>query len=412
MLGAILVTAGAAGLVGGLQLSSGVTISPPVAQPGTLSFTFDSQANQLLVVESATALTSGWSDAAYRLGTGAPIEFSTAIEEGARFFRVRSMPERPLALSPAEPTLAGGAVSLPDLTVGAAYQETIQPAWSGLPPYRIEVVGAAPTGLALTVVSNGTGQAAVAVGVADLGPTAGQRHQFSVTVVDSLDRTNRQQFDLRVIPPPPRIAVENLILKAGEPAQIALAAMDGSGPIAWSVAGGTLPGGLELSADGQLAGTPATEAAEFNEDGRYAVTLEVGDSLTDRVTGAPAPRYASQEVPVLVRLSYRLNIRATRENGPSLRQTCFVCHGPGFLPDLESESALALINVFSGSGAECGTDRPYVAPGDASDSLVYEKLLERSPCGERMPFAGPYLSEQRMARLARWIRELTPADTD
>lgn len=387
-------------------------MTPPKEQAGTVSFSFDSLPDQMLAVESSESLAAGWSDVSYHIGTGTPIDFSATATEGHRFFRVRALSRLSLGLSPNSPTLASGPVSLPDAAVGTEYAQLISPGWSGLPPYKIEAVGTPPAGFTLTVRSNQTGLAAVAVQSSGAGPAAGQRFQFSVTVVDAQNQTNTQVFDVRTVAPPPEIAAANLVLKAGEPAHLSLTAQGGHGALTWTVAGGTLPAGLALSADGLLTGTPTADAAESNEDGLHRVLLEVADSLPDRVTGAPSPRYASQEIPLLVRLSYRLNIRATRANGPSLRQTCFVCHGSGFLPDVESESALALINVPSGSGAECGTDRPYVSPGDASDSLIYEKLLERSPCGERMPFGGPYLSEQRLTRLARWIRELTPADAD
>jgi hypothetical protein len=208
-----------------------------------------------------------------------------------------------------------------------------------------------------------------------------------------------------VIAPAPELSSESLILKAGEPVNVKLAATGGTEPLSWLVSG-VLPVGLSLSEDGILSGTPTADAAEHDENGRYLNTIIVQDRFTDPLTGAPAPRKATNTVASLVRLSYVLNIRATRPNGPSLQHNCSICHSADFKPDITSD-ATALINVLSGSGAECGTDRPYISPPDASDSLLYEKLTARNDCGERMPFDGEYFSDRQLDRLARWIRELT-----
>ena len=228
---------------------------------------------------------------------------------------------------------------------------------------------------------------------------------------DSLNMATTQKYDLRVIAPTPVIALSRLTLRAGDVINIRLAASGGSGPLSWSVVDESLPEGVSLSEDGFLTGMATAEAAERNEDGRYTNIIEVADSLTDRITGLPAPRKTTAAMQTLVRLSYFLNIQATRDGGPSLRQSCVICHGPDFKPDITA-GASALLNDKSGSGAECGTDRNYVVPGDASDSLLYEKLIAPPECGERMPFAGPYFSDQQIGRLVRWIRELTPEDTD
>ncbi len=212
------------------------------------------------------------------------------------------------------------------------------------------------------------------------------------------------------ITPAPELPAESLMLKAGESVEVKLQAIGGTEPFSWFV-DGVLPAGLSLSEDGVLSGTPTADAAEHNENGRYANRIIVQDSFTDPFTGRTAARRATNTINTLVRLSYLLNIRATRPNGPSLQHNCSICHSADFKPDVTSD-ATALINVLSGSGAECGTDRPYISPPDASDSLLYEKLTSRSDCGERMPFDGEYFSDRQLNRLARWIRELTPDDQD
>ncbi len=376
-----------------------------------VSFTFDSSTDQLLTVQSAESLSGLWVDAAYYRGTGAPVSFSASATNIWRFFRIRATVFQPVALSPSGPVLASGEVSLPDAVVGETYSEQISPALSGCPPYTLSLSGTAPVGIALAVTNNGTGEAMVLVSSTGEDLVADQRTQFAVLVTDSLNTTSTQRYDLRVIAPAPRIALNRLTLKAGDMINTTLAASGGSGALSWSVTEGSLPEGLSLSQDGFLRGTPTADAAEVNEDGRYTNVIEVADSLTDRITGVLTPRRATVTVQTVVRLSYLLNIQATRDGGPSLRQSCVVCHGPDFKPDITA-TASALLEDKSGSGAECGTDRNYVVPGDASDSLLFEKLIDPPDCGERMPFAGPYFSDQQIGRLVRWIRELTPADND
>jgi hypothetical protein len=231
-------------------------------------------------------------------------------------------------------------------------------------------------------------------------------------MTDGLGSTATQTYDVRVIAPPPQDAIDQFVLKAGQSANLKLSASGGSSGSTWTLVSGALPNGIALTADGSLTGTPTADAAELNEDGRYTNLIEVADSFTDRVTGAPSPRKATNIVTMTARLSYLLNIRGPRPNGPALRETCFFCHGPGFPPDFEAQTALAIIDVNSGTGFECGTSYSYVARGDLANSLIYQKISATPPCGERMPYGGPYLSEQRIGRVARWIREMTDNDTD
>ena len=386
-------------------------LSTPTVLSNVASFSFDSAADQLLTVQSLESLSVGWVDAAYFRGGGTPMTFSAPTTNASRFFRVRATPFQPLTLGPAGPTLAQGEVSLRDVVAGEVYLEEISPTLTGHPPYALSVTGNPPAGVSLAITNNGTGTAIVRVFSSGLDLIAGQRAQFAVTVSDSLNMTSTQNYDLRVIAPPPKITISRLTLKAGDLINTNLSVIGGAGPLSWSVVDGSLPEGVSLSQDGLLTGTPTTDAAERNEDGRYESVIEVADSLNDRITGLPAPRKVTATVQTLVRLSYLLNIQATRDGGPSLRQSCVICHGPDFKPDITA-TALPLLNDKSGSGAECGTDRNYVVPGDASDSLLYEKLIDPPECGDRMPFNGPYFSDQQIGRLVRWIRELTPADTD
>src|SRR5262245_30940435 len=133
-------------LLGVLSFGFAVTLSPPVVQSGVVSFTFDSAPNQLLVVQSSTALTSGWADVAYRLGNGSTMSYSAPVAGQQHFFRVKVAPVQPLDLSPKAPSLDSGAVSLPDAVAGEGYLAAIGPELTGLPPYTLAVSGAAPDG--------------------------------------------------------------------------------------------------------------------------------------------------------------------------------------------------------------------------------------------------------------------------
>ena len=208
--------------------------------------------------------------------------------------------------------------------------------------------------------------------------------------------------------PSPEIFPARLTLKAGHFITTNFTAQGLTGSLAWFATG--LPGGLSLSPEGLLSGTPAPEAAEFGETGEHTALVKIARRPLDASDDTSILEY-SFPVNFHVRLSFLQNIRATRSDGPSLLQNCSICHGPDFKPNIQG-TAEDLLYVLSGSGAECGADRFYISPGDASDSLIYEKVSPRVNCGERMPFDGPYLTDEQINRLARWIRELEPGDED
>lgn len=216
-------------------------------------------------------------------------------------------------------------------------------------------------------------------------------------------------FRIRRIPLLP-LAVDAVpvTLKAGEASMVSLQATGAHGELRWSSAEGALPEGVRLLSDGRLDGVPTAAAAELNENGRYLVSVTVAEMNAD----GGIEREATGEIPMLVRLSYQLNLRAKREHGPSFQEGCAVCHGSGFHPDFAAPLATGLVNVAAGSGGACGPSSVYVRPGEVSGSLLYGKLSASPPCGERMPQGGPFFSDRALERLARWIRELTPADAD
>lgn len=390
-------------------------MNAPRVQAGAVRFEFDSVAGELFLVERTAGMGARWLEVERFRGTGAILGFAEPLPGSAAFYRVRRESTLPLALVPAGPTLADGAVSLPDVEAGRAYTQAIDPRWSGTPPYTLAITGAPPTGVNVGVVSNGTPDAAVMVQVAadaDIAVAAGERGRFEVSVIDGTQTERRTRYDLRVLAAAPVLTATRVMTKAGEVMDLLLAATGGTGARRWNLRAGTLPSGLALGEDGRLQGTPSVDAAEWNEDGVFPLSVEIADQTVDRITGAPAPRRTTGTLEVRVRLSYTRNLQARRPEGPSLLENCLGCHGAGFPPDLAANQARAILGVRAGTGGECASSWTYVVPGDPASSLLLQKVSAVAPCGDRMPQGGPFLEERAVRRLERWIRELTLTDTD
>lgn len=366
------------------------------------SLGFPTAAGRIYGVERTETLGQGWALRAMYCGTGSSIVFAETLGPRAAFYRVSEAPSPPLQLSPAQPVLTSGAVSLPDATLGQSYFMDISPCPSGTAPFSFQISGAPPAGLTLASTAD-------AVQVRGSAAAAG-RTQFQVTVRDALTATVTRTYDLRAINPAPAILTESVTLKAGQTPNIALLASGGTGDLTWSLDSGDLPEGVGLSAPGVLGGTPTAAAAELNETGLHNAVLRVTDQHTDRVSGASAPRSATRAFASTVRLSWNLNLHAQRANGPSFSARCYACHGAGFPPDVVSGNAGDVIGVGSRPDFLC-PDRVYITPGDPEQSLIYKKLTA-PPCGDRMPQFGPYLNQTESNRLLRWIVELQPGDQD
>lgn len=377
-------------------------ISPFGVISSNFSLTFPTSTGQVYGVERASALDQSWTVLTTFCGTGSSVTFTEALRPGTSFYRVSATPSPPLQLTPHAPTLAGGAVSLPDAVISQPYAIDISACPSGTAPFSFQVTGSPPAGLTLNITADSVRVRGVA--------TNSGRAQFEVRVADAASATVTRTFDVRAIAPAPLIAEQSVPLQAGAPANWALQASGGTGGVSWSIASGNLPEGITLSPQGVLTGTPTASAAEAGETGEHTAELRVTDTHTDRLTGAPAPRSATRAITHRVRLSYNLNIYAPRANGPSFSARCFACHGPGFPPNVTSGNALDIIGVASNPAFFC-PDRVYITPGDSELSLIYKKLTA-PPCGERMPQGGPYLNTTESNRLLRWILQLQPGDED
>ena len=366
------------------------------------SLTFPTAAGRIYGVERTETLGQGWIVQGRYCGSGSPITFADPLGTRAAFYRVSEASSPPLQLSPASPTLTAGAVSLPDATIGQPYTVDISPCPSGTAPFSFQISGAPPAGLTLTTTADGVQVRG--------SPTLTGRSQFQVTVRDAANATVTKTYDLRAINPAPVILTEAVTLKAGQAANVVLSASGGTSNLTWSVDSGILPEGTTLSSAGILGGTPTAAAAEFNETGLHTAVLRVRDQHTDRVTGAPTPRTATQSFNSTVKLSWNLNLYAQRQNGPSFSARCYACHGAGFPPDVVSGNAADVVGVSSNPDFLC-PNRVYITPRDPEQSLIYKKLTA-PPCGDRMPQFGPYLNQTESNRLLRWIVELQPGELD
>ena len=389
--------------------SRAATLSSPSLTAGEFSFLFDSSPDQLYTVQATDSLVGNWSNLESRRGTGDSIRFATAAGATQRFFRISATGFQEFAFEPGSPMLGSGAISLPDATVGAAYLQMISTAQKGIPPYTLQLSGALPNGLSATLLSNGTANAAIQIATKTAALIAGQRLQFTISGTDAAGTNISQKFDIRVIEPAPEILTTLVTMKSGQSPNASMNARGGTGALNWEIISGPRPAGVLLSSAGVFVGAPSADDAEFQLTGRFINEVKVTDSLTDRVTGAPAPRSATNVVVQFIKLTYSQNIFSETNLGPRFGSICVGCHGSSFLPNFNGE-ATEIINMSSRSDLSC-PDATYIVPGNPFASLIYRKITNPD-CGVRMPRDGPYLPDSAIELVRRWIEELDPNDID
>ena len=163
--------------------------------------------------------------------------------------------------------------SLPPASGGFFYFFQLT-ATGGIPPYTWSATGL-PFGLSLNP----------ATGAITGNPVGPANTTVSVTVTDTSGQIATAQFTLTVSPNPVTIATGSLPAGIVGVAYVAaLGASNGTPPYVFSLAGGSLPDGITLSADGFLTGTPTTA-------GTSRFTVKVTDS-----TGGTATKDFSLEI--------------------------------------------------------------------------------------------------------------------
>jgi len=163
------------------------------------------------------------------------------------------------------PALSITPSTLPGVTLGGAYSQSLT-ATGGTPPYTWSIAaGALPKGISLSAAGSITGTAEVA-----------GTFPFTVQVADSTGATATKPYSIVVsgglaITTPATLPNASLNASYAQ----ALTATGGTPPYTWSLAAGSqLPKGLALSTGGVIAGTPTA-------GGTFQFTLTVTDSVSN-----------------------------------------------------------------------------------------------------------------------------------
>jgi hypothetical protein len=182
-----------------------------------------------------------------------------------------------------DPPLSITSTSLPEASIGAAYNQPVQTV-GGIGALTFSIVlpgtGTLPQNLSLNTTT----------GVISGTPIApAGTFPFTVRVADTGGQQDTQALSIRVTPSrPPQITTTSLPGGAvGQAYNRTLQATGGIGTLAWSVSAGSLPGGLTLSSTGTILGTPAgTGTSNFT----VRVTDSVGQPDTQplSITVSPA----------------------------------------------------------------------------------------------------------------------------
>ena len=251
-------TPGVVGIAYSLQLAgSGGTLPYKwTVTPAIIAFPVPGQVLPGLMLDSTAGLVSGSPTAA---GTYAFTITLTDAAQGtvSKMYSITVTPGGPLGITTA---------TLPNGTVGAPYSQTIQ-AIGGIPPYKWSVsTGSLPSGLTFDPVAGTISGAPLLAGTTN----------FTVTITDNAATPNtaKQALALQVLAPAP-LAITTSTLPGGTqsaPYSQTVAATGGVPPYTWTVASGSLPAGLTLSAStGKISGTPTTP-------GSSGFSIQVTDS--------------------------------------------------------------------------------------------------------------------------------------
>src|SRR5579872_2899561 len=171
-------------------------------------------------------------------------------------------------------------ISLPDATVGEAYDETLSAKGGGMPYSWSLASGQLPGGLSLSGDTiSGT-------------PAAQETAHFSVEVTDKQGESSKPQpltIKVNAAPKPPPLTVTTGSLPdgtAGSAYSAGLAASGGTGGYTWSVSGGSLPAGLSLSG-ATIGGTPTAPGnSNFTVQVKDSAGATATQSLSITVTAA------------------------------------------------------------------------------------------------------------------------------
>ncbi len=202
--------------------------------------------------------------------------------------------QKALTINVSPPALSITTSTLASAMRGITYNQALSAA-GGSQPYTWTMIGGTlPAGLTL------------ANGVISGTPTAEGSFAATLQVSDSQSRTARRDYLLTVVAP--STLMLNLVSKVDALVGSAFiyqpAAMGGVGPYTWSIASGSLPGGLSLnSATGAITGTPS-------QVGVFNVGLTVRDQVGQSVTGMVEVKVTDPAtLPAITRVKYKKGSR-------------------------------------------------------------------------------------------------------
>jgi hypothetical protein len=262
-----------------------------------------------------------------------------------------------LSIKVADPPLAVTTSSLPNGTVGTAYNQSLS-ATGGAGGYTWSTSGGSlPAGLSLAASGAITGT-----------PTTSGTSNFTVQVKDSSNATATAALSITIAAPALSITTSSLPNGiVGAAYSQSLAAAGGSGGYTWSITAGSLPAGLSLAGSGSITGTPTAS-------GTSNFTVQVKDSSNVTATkglgitvAAPALSVTTSSLPGgNVGTAYNQSLSAT---GGSGGYTWSITAGslPGGL-------SLAASGAITGTPTASGTSNFTVQVKDSSNATATAAL--------------------------------------
>ncbi len=291
-----------------------------------------------------------------------------------------------LTINTAPAVLSITTTSLPNGTVGQAYNQTVQATGgTGALTWSI-VAGTLPQNLSLNPTT----------GAISGTPNAAGTSSFTVRVADTAGQADTQALSILInSPTPPNITTTTLPggtvgLAYSQPLQ----ATGGTGTLVWSRSAGSLPANLALSSAGTIAGTPTnTGTSNFTVMVTDALSQSDTQPLSITISAAPAPlTITTTTLPGgTVGLAYNQTLQATGGTGTRIWSLSV-----GSLP---ANLALSSAGVISGTPTNTGTSNFTVRVTDAlSQSDTQPLSIMISPATPPLTITTDELLEGRRNR--------------
>jgi hypothetical protein len=326
--GTLIIDDSAPGAPHTVALSVTAAVAPPTCQvsigpPDQANFTIQDTITGLSSIVLANSVNATVNIPSFTAGTTSPVIATATQVNTAQSSRVDlQVTNTGNASTTCGTTFGGGSTtltvttsSLPNGTVGTPYSQALA-ASGGTGGYTWSITsGSLPDGLSLS--SGGT--------IAGTPTTAVSNDGFTVQVRDSSGTTAAKALAITIsaqAPPPLTVTTSSLPNgTAGTPYSQALAATGGTGGYTWSLASGSLPDGLTLSASGAIAGTPTTAVtnAGFTVQVRDSTGVTAAKALAITINAAaPSPTPQQQTLQIIAQVQALVNA-GTLSQGEGMR---------------------------------------------------------------------------------------------